>query len=1744
MKTNLLFPPYLRRADGDPIPTKPRSRRRLLAPVMLAGALLASAATSKAALMAYEGFSYSTGSGNLSGQNGGFGWGATWQTVNNGASSVQSGSLVAGANAPAGYDSYSTGNFAFTPNNTRSGRFLDTSAGGSFGTKGYLNGGNIGANGKTIYISFMQQPNGTTSYYEFEFHRGDLGDPGRIGGLGNDSGGNTDVYLRVPAAGQTSIGPGSTSVNFYVVRIDFLGGNDTVKVYMNPTSGTEPVSPTLNMPSAGDMSFNGLSFGCFNNGRTVAHDEIRVGETWADVTAPGTYSTGAWDGGGADNNWSTAGNWDNNVVPVFATPLTFAGSTRLNNTNDLTGVSASSITFDSAAGAFSLNGNSLGLNGGIGFTANPGSVITQAINLPLTPSGNVLINVRPQGNIVINGNVTGSNTEVTQQDPDGNFGVLTLAGTNSLKGLVINNGTNRITGTTTINGIGGSSFFYLADAQTSRKSTLIIEPGATLSVNGAFQDAAVLGRDGGSGTIIQNGGTFNFNMSGSPAYLFLAATGNSSTRGEYDMNGGVLDMNGQTIGIDLSFASGVTGIVNQAGGVVTNVGNIRFNPFGQLGTGIYNLTGGSLYLGSGGITSDGGAYQMNLGGGTVGAVAFWSSAINMKLTGTGGATTFVPNGNTITLSGSLSGTGGLIVSGPGALALNGANSYTGDTTVNSGATLEFDVTGSCPTAVKLATGSTLFLNFGGNYVVSSLYLNGVLQPAGTYNSGNLPAYITGGGNLQVSSISSGIWDGGGANNNWSTGGNWDNDVAPIFPHALVFAGSTRLNNTNDLSAITISGLTFDSAAGSFTLNGNDATLNGSLSFNGNPASPVNDSINFGLTFTADQNINLPANGNVNLAGNITSGFALTKSGLGTLTLGGASDGFNYLSVNGGTNVITGNVSIQGNGNGSRFYIGDIGTVGALVIQPGATLAVTGNFGDAGVLGRDSGSGTVVQNGGTFTFNPGNVAYLFIGASSSAATRASYTMNGGMLDMSGYTLAVGLSANNSTLITGIVNQASGSIVNVGKLDLGAFTFGPGRGIYRMSGGSIYIGSAGIVSDSGVYEIYLGGGTVGASGSSWISSLNMQLTGSNGPVTFDTAGNTINLTGILSGPGGFNVTGGGVLELGGANTFTGNMNVNGGTLQFDVTGSSAGSLRVTNGSTLNLNYSGNYVVSSFATNGVALPSGTYNAGNLPAYIIGTGDLLVQTVSTGHWTGSGANNFWNTAGNWDGNNVPIFPIGLTFGGTARLNNTNNLVGVTATGLTFSNIAGAFTLNGNTLNLAGDISFIANPVAPITQTINLFLAPTANVNVNTPVNGNLAINGDITAVNNTVYKVGDGTLTLAGNNTFAGYDVDGGTNYITGTTTVSGTGGSRTYVGNGDYVGGCFGTMVIPNGGTLNMNGNFGDAFVIGRDGGSGTVVQNGGTFNYNPANQNYLFVSAGNVLTRGEYKMNGGLLDMNGKTLGLGLGVNTLVTGVVSQVSGVITNVGQLFLDSFFSTGYSIYNLSGGSLYIGSGGMTVQSGGSYELNFGGGTIGATAGWSSGLNLKLTGINGATTFKPGGNTIALSGVLSGVGGLTVSGSGILELSGANTYTGDTTVGAGSTLRLDSTSNGSGTFRAASGATLNLNYIGTLTVTNLYTNGVAIASGTYNSGNLPAYITGTGSIQVLGGGNIPPGNISVNLGGGNVNLSWPASVPASVLQVQTNNAGSGIGTNWVDVPGSSSVTNLSFPINPATSAVFYRLRQ
>ncbi len=122
------------------------------------------------------------------------------------------------------------------------------------------------------------------------------------------------------------------------------------------------------------------------------------------------------------------------------------------------------------------------------------------------------------------------------------------------------------------------------------------------------------------------------------------------------------------------------------------------------------------------------------------------------------------------------------------------------------------------------------------------------------------------------------WSGGGSDANWSTAANWGG-TAPVAGSDLVFASSTGLNTTNDLTAGTQFGnLTFNAGAGSFALNGNSVNLGGVITNNS----------------TNTQTINLTLGG-----ANV-----LTKTGAGTVVLSGTNSFTGGTVVTGGTLKVT------------------------------------------------------------------------------------------------------------------------------------------------------------------------------------------------------------------------------------------------------------------------------------------------------------------------------------------------------------------------------------------------------------------------------------------------------------------------------------------------------------------------------------------------------------------------------------------------------------------------------------------------------------------------------------------------------------------------------------------------------------------------------------------------------------------------------------------------------------------------
>lgn len=145
---------------------------------------------------------------------------------------------------------------------------------------------------------------------------------------------------------------------------------------------------------------------------------------------PALAQTATWSGASASNgSWSTGANWVGGVAPAATTAFNFVmqGTNRLSSTNASVGRSAASITFQSGAGAFSINGSSFALSGPI---ANLSST-TQTINAAITTTAVRTVN-------------TGSATTVFGGAIGGAGGGLNVTGS----GTAVFNAVNNYTGTT------------------------------------------------------------------------------------------------------------------------------------------------------------------------------------------------------------------------------------------------------------------------------------------------------------------------------------------------------------------------------------------------------------------------------------------------------------------------------------------------------------------------------------------------------------------------------------------------------------------------------------------------------------------------------------------------------------------------------------------------------------------------------------------------------------------------------------------------------------------------------------------------------------------------------------------------------------------------------------------------------------------------------------------------------------------------------------------------------------------------------------------------------------------------------------------------------------------------------------------------------------------------------------------------------------------------------------------------
>jgi autotransporter-associated beta strand protein len=291
--------------------------------------------------------------------------------------------------------------------------------------------------------------------------------------------------------------------------------------------------------------------------------------------------------------------------------------------------------------------------------------------------------------------------------------------------------------------------------------------------------------------------------------------------------------------------------------------------------------------------------------------------------------------------------------------------------------------------------------------------------------------------------------------------------------------------------------------------------------------------------------------------------------------------------------------------------------------------------------------------------------------------------------------------------------------------------------------------------------------------------------------------------------------------------------------------------------------------------------------------------------------------------------------------------------------------------------------------------------------------------------------------------------------------------------------------------------------------------------------------------------------------GRNVDSTFSGTVAgDVAGSVNNLvktgtGKLTLDGTLTTAGTI-TVSNGTLAIAG---SAQLTNSPTINLrSGGTLDMTGAAGGGLTL---GTHIAQTLNGGGTL--LGNLTVGAGSTVQPGDGI----GTLTVSGTAALNGLVRMELNRTNSPATNDLIAAGA---YSATGTLIVTNLGPDLVAgdkfklfstaitgFSSVILPTNNLANTITYTwnnklavdGSIEVLTAGssvNTNATNITAVFSPGSVTLSWPASHIGWTLQSQTNSRAVGLGTNWVNVAGSSSTNSVTLTVNPTNGAVFFRL--
>jgi len=1239
----------------------------------------------------------------------------------------------------------------------------------------------------------------------------------------------------------------------------------------------------------------------------------------------------------------------------------------------------------------------------------------------------------------------------------------TLAGTSTYTGATtVNSGVLNVTGAlgnTAIAVSGGK--LNLANQYAVQNSTVTMGggPGALLFDSAVAGHAFTLG--GLAATTSGTGYNIPLLDNATPTPNAVALTiGNNNGSTTY---AGVLSGPGGSLTKAGTGTLTLSGTNTYTGDTTLTTGTLNLQTTSTLQNSVVNMNGGTLTFGAGGAST---ITSVALGGleGSIGLNLNNNATTPLAVSLTLGNANAAYAGNTInpTYAGVLSNTNGsasLTKVGSNTQTLSGANSYTGGTTIQTGALVAGanslvstnGAFGNASSAIVLGNGTltgaadapAILIN--GPYTVGRAITVGSGAAAAysaTIGGSNTTGTSTFSGNITLNTatanytttlqaatggivdFNTGVWT---TNNKAITIGSAGNTGTVQLDNAIATSGGITVNygtlvlnsaftggNMTVASGVTLSGSGSVGGATGVTsamINGSSLTLTGLVTFNGT-GNILSGTVSAPAGVSLAAGAGLANNGTLTTAGSLTlgTGAAMTNNGTftgalslggGTLTgTGGAVSG--ATTVNGGTINLTGGTLggtltvTGGNWNGAGSVTGLItSTSGTFTIGSGAALTANGGLSVTG--------GTIAATDATSTIT-GNVSYTSDSSSAFAGTIAG----------SGTTLLLNNGAAVWTL-GGTDTYTGGTTIAAGQLQLGA-AGALGNGTSNTAGVSVATNAAldlNGITPTAVVALTLNGTGIGSTGALTNSSATAATYA--GAITLGSTSSiggtgAITLPNGIDGPYGLTKVGGDTLTLTGSNTYTGTLAINGGKLRADTAGINGGD----------------------ATNGITLGGGTLAANTAG---ISTGKAI--TLASG---GGTLDTSATTGSNFSGALTGAYPLTLQGSGTGIYSGAiGSSSGLTKAGpgtWTLTNSANSYT--GGTTLTAGTLAFSNGALggSAITFTGGTLQYATGNTqDISGQIfNSTSAItidpNGGTVTLGSALDSTNTGGLTLAAT---AGTLVLGTVNNYTGSTTVNGgmlsVSNLAGATGTNDSLGvfSSYASALVLNGGTLNYTGTdvtTHRTFSLNPTGSgtAATITSTGGALNFTPADSTYDAVAYPAIATILTLAGDGAAANTLGLKLSdtgtaaavslvkAGSGTWILAAGIDNALvkdpglwsGGTTISAGTLQLnasEALPSITTFVQSGLGGSKSVGN----VQVSGSATLDLNGhvNTLNSLSG--SGTVTSGTG-NGMLALGAVGTTFggAFSGNITGTLGVVKFGNGTLTLSGSNTYSGGTTIQTG----------------------------------------------------------------------------------------------------------------------------------------------